>query len=267
MRGPHRHPGIPPARGVVEDSSHPHGAPMTTSPALQRSRTSLYLARRPSACPRARHWAAAALQQWDATGQEKDDVLLVMSELVTNALIHAAGPIRAHLARDTAGRIHVQVDDGGPTHHGADDGDGQDDQHGRGLGIVDHLAHHHGHGPAPGPTSALRYPLPGVSTGCRNAVPSPAGTRPKLVRASTARPAARRHNGRPTAIKGHCFGRLSCGFHLTEHSGPGLRGRKLPLSPGRRCIARDQDPPRGPPSAGWTPDRPRWTTLARSHSP
>ncbi|MEU7348789.1 ATP-binding protein [Streptomyces bacillaris] len=127
---------------------------MTTSPALQRSRTSLYLARRPSACPRARHWAAAALQQWEATGQERDDVLLVMSELVTNALIHATGPIRAHLARDTAGRIHVQVDDGGPTHHhGADDGDGdgQDDEHGRGLGIVDHLAHHHGHSRAPYP--------------------------------------------------------------------------------------------------------------------
>lgn len=124
---------------------------MTTShPALQRSRTSLYLARRPSACPRARHWAAAALQRWEATGQERDDVLLVMSELVTNAIVHATGPIRAHLARDTAGRIHVQVDDGGPTYHG-DDGDGQDDEHGRGLGIVDHLAHHHGHGRAPFP--------------------------------------------------------------------------------------------------------------------
>ncbi len=34
-----------------------------------------------------------------------------MSELVTNAIVHATGPIRTHLARDTAGRIHVQVDD------------------------------------------------------------------------------------------------------------------------------------------------------------
>ncbi|RPK54393.1 hypothetical protein EES43_29000 [Streptomyces sp. ADI96-02] len=102
--------------------------------------------RRTSACPWACHWAAAALTGWEATGEEKDDVLLVMCELVTNA----TGPIRAHLSRDTADRYHVQVDDGGPARH--DEHDDQDgDEHGRGLVLVDHLAARHGQRRAPYP--------------------------------------------------------------------------------------------------------------------
>ncbi|MEV5203175.1 ATP-binding protein [Streptomyces sp. NPDC053720] len=113
----------------------------------QRPRTSLYLARHTSACPRARHWAATTLTHWKATGEETNTILLVMSELVTNAITHATGPIRAHLSRDTAGRYHVQVDDGGPAHQRPQ----HDDEHGRGLVLIDHLADHHGHGRAPYP--------------------------------------------------------------------------------------------------------------------
>lgn len=139
---------------------------------LLRARTSVDLARCPSACPRARHWATGALTRWDATSEETDDVVLVVCELVTNAVIHACGPIRAHLSRDERGRYHVQVDDGGPS---APPGARSDD-HGRGLLIVEHLAAHHGRHHAPDPCRsrawAVLNPTARIPTGPRTAVPA-----------------------------------------------------------------------------------------------
>ncbi|MCX4967139.1 ATP-binding protein [Streptomyces sp. NBC_00654] len=159
---------------------------MTTSlTARRRARTSLHLAHRPSACPRARTWAAEALTRWDATDEETDDVLLVMCELVTNAVIHTTGPIRAHLSRDQAGCYHVQVDDGGPTVPPAARPDEHDsDEHGRGLVIVDHLSARHGHSRAPYPYRSRAWAVLAPTT------PHPAGPRTLVPAARTLEPAS-----------------------------------------------------------------------------
>ncbi|MCX5233236.1 ATP-binding protein [Streptomyces sp. NBC_00233] len=75
-----------------------------------------------------------------------DAVLLVVSELVTNAVEHAAPPLALHLHRERAGsRVWVGVTDGGPAvQEGAWTASCADDEHGRGLTIVDTLAESHG---------------------------------------------------------------------------------------------------------------------------
>ncbi|MFE3137921.1 ATP-binding protein [Streptomyces scopuliridis] len=107
-------------------------------------RTSLSLDRSDHSCRRARQWARAALADWShpAGGGIVDDALLVMSELVTNAVLHACGPIRAHLERRPDGSVHIAVDDGGPAassrpHELAG-------EHGRGLEVIAALAADHG---------------------------------------------------------------------------------------------------------------------------
>ncbi|MFC9651860.1 MULTISPECIES: ATP-binding protein [unclassified Streptomyces] len=111
-------------------------------------RTSLSLDRDDHSCRRARQWTRATLADWscpagDVIADEvADDVLLVMSELVTNAVLHARGPIRAHLERRTDGSVRIAVDDGGPAtssrpHELAG-------EHGRGLDVIAALAADHG---------------------------------------------------------------------------------------------------------------------------
>ncbi len=95
----------------------------------------------PAAVPAARHAARAALTaQADVPASVVDDVELVVSELVTNALLHARPPVRLVLLR-RGGLVEVQVHDGG---------DGCEQQldgrphHGRGRQIVAALAGRHG---------------------------------------------------------------------------------------------------------------------------
>lgn len=54
----------------------------------------------------ARHLARAALQAWSYRGRH-EDVLLVVSELVTNALLHGAGE---PVLRMSGGRWHVRIE-------------------------------------------------------------------------------------------------------------------------------------------------------------
>ncbi|MFD5335734.1 ATP-binding protein [Streptomyces hawaiiensis] len=72
---------------------------------------------------------------------EVDTVVLVVSELVTNAIEHALPPLALHLRRDPiAQQVWVGVSDGGPaSHHGPWTTSCTDDEHGRGLGIVEAL--------------------------------------------------------------------------------------------------------------------------------
>ncbi|MFE4369620.1 ATP-binding protein [Streptomyces sp. NPDC056835] len=107
-------------------------------------RTSLSLDRGDHSCRRARQWARAALADWSHPARDDivDDALLVVSELVTNAVLHACGPIRAHLERRPDGSVRIAVDDGGPAessrpHELAGD-------HGRGLEVIAALAADHG---------------------------------------------------------------------------------------------------------------------------
>ncbi|MFJ3201582.1 ATP-binding protein [Streptomyces sp. NPDC086989] len=91
----------------------------------------------------ARQWTAGHLESlpWDDSAADTvHSVLLSVSELVTNAHLHAAGT--AHLVLTWDGRcLHVSVADSDPNLPGpprADVGGGA--THGRGLGIVTALA-------------------------------------------------------------------------------------------------------------------------------
>ncbi|MFE5940880.1 ATP-binding protein [Streptomyces sp. NPDC056470] len=89
------------------------------------------------------HTAKAVLEEWRMDG---DAVLLIVSELVTNAVEQADPSFALHLHRERAGsRVWVGVTDGGPAQtEGAWTASCVDDEHGCGLGIVDTLADAHG---------------------------------------------------------------------------------------------------------------------------
>ncbi|MER7578110.1 ATP-binding protein [Streptomyces sp. NPDC126514] len=98
----------------------------------------------PQSVSRARHLAEEFLG--DCRSDGAGTVVLVVSELVTNAIEHAQPPVVLHLHREsTSDRVWVGVTDGGLA-----DGEGawtsscSDAEHGRGLGIVGTLADTHG---------------------------------------------------------------------------------------------------------------------------
>ncbi|WP_406724908.1 ATP-binding protein [Streptomyces sp. GD-15H] len=106
------------------------------------------LTHRPQAAREARQITEGALAQWKVAPEARDLVLLAVSELVTNAVEHAAPPLVLHLSRDPhTGQVHVEVTDGGPA---AEEGDWAAScaggEHGRGLAIIDRIAVAHGDG-------------------------------------------------------------------------------------------------------------------------
>ncbi|AZS75765.1 ATP-binding protein [Streptomyces lydicus] len=100
----------------------------------------------PESAGTARRIARALLDVWGTDVDTADVVLLVVSELVTNALKHALPPVTLHLEQRTqSGALHIEVDDGGPTPEDRARAAGRDpEEHGRGSGIVALLATAHG---------------------------------------------------------------------------------------------------------------------------
>ncbi|MFE4175476.1 ATP-binding protein [Streptomyces sp. NPDC056909] len=131
---------------------------MSTSTAtILGAHTALELS--PQASGRARRWARSTLRAWSYPALDgaksrypaMDDIELVISELVTNAVTHACGPIRARLDRLSSGAVRVCVDDGGSVaapHHT------DPAEHGRGLPIMAALSTHHGQTRMPAPYRA-----------------------------------------------------------------------------------------------------------------
>ncbi|WP_369198970.1 ATP-binding protein [Streptomyces djakartensis] len=63
----------------------------------------------------ARHAARPVLASWGLSQEQVYDLLVVISELVTNAVTHALPPVVLHLqASHASGKVQVRVDDGGP---------------------------------------------------------------------------------------------------------------------------------------------------------
>ncbi|MEV5149568.1 ATP-binding protein [Streptomyces sp. NPDC052727] len=95
-----------------------------------------------------RRRAAAALADWRVSPEIVEDALLVVSELTTNAVIHARPPAELRLSwvlSDTGGTLRVEVGDAGPARPAGEPLGGIDpDEHGRGEAIVHALATRHG---------------------------------------------------------------------------------------------------------------------------
>ncbi|KAB1141529.1 ATP-binding protein [Streptomyces luteolifulvus] len=94
----------------------------------------------PDAVSAVRRRVRAVLTDWRLAAEVADDVLLVVSELLTNAIVHAVPPAtltlsRNQLDRDTA--VRVEVTDNGPA---APASAVDPDEHGRGLAIVTALS-------------------------------------------------------------------------------------------------------------------------------
>ncbi|MFI8084451.1 ATP-binding protein [Kitasatospora sp. NPDC086009] len=125
----------------------------TTEPRAQQTRR-LFLAERAGAVPRSRDFCRRALTDWQwlpAADDEQlaaaEDVVLMVSELVTNACVHApGGPYELRLAWDGS-RLRIEVGDAGrepprlrrPADRGAPGG--------HGLRVVDRLARAWGYRP------------------------------------------------------------------------------------------------------------------------
>lgn len=111
-------------------------APPSASTTSSDDAASITLPAQPSSCPAARRFVTQRLA--DADPQVRDNAALLVSELVANALLHAAGPVTVQVRR-FGSRVRVEVADASPTtpsskHYGVDAATG------RGLHLVDVLA-------------------------------------------------------------------------------------------------------------------------------
>ncbi|MCW2743856.1 MAG: putative sensor protein, partial [Mycobacterium sp.] len=122
--------------------------------------TSREIAAERSAVSDAREFVSATLASWSVAADTTDDVVLMVSELVTNAVIYGRPPIELRLRRTTE-QLVVEVYDAGtflprrlrPT---------LQDEHGRGLQLVSLLADRWGTRPtATGKSVWFLVPLSG----------------------------------------------------------------------------------------------------------
>ncbi|GAB3597486.1 hypothetical protein GCM10027446_25660 [Angustibacter peucedani] len=100
----------------------------------------------PREVSRVRHALADALTAWGVPDDDTDVAVLLTSEIVTNAIRHGHPPVLVHAELHGLG-LRVAVDDGG--HDGAEQVEPVadvhwDDRGGRGLHLVEALAHQWG---------------------------------------------------------------------------------------------------------------------------
>ncbi len=109
---------------------------------------------------RGRHAVTAVLEEWGCAPDTRGDLLLVVSELVTNAVVHGAEPIVVTVVRGTE-RFRVEVTDG------AAESSPHNNRHapataenGRGLSVVTRLAAAWGWRASPGRGKTVWAELP-----------------------------------------------------------------------------------------------------------
>ncbi|MGW6955290.1 ATP-binding protein [Streptomyces sp. WAC 05379] len=92
---------------------------------------------------RIRHLAHNFLARLDVPSSLREDALLVISELVTNAATHALPPTALRIRCTPCTLLRIEVTDGGPQLHQPPRTDPME-EHGRGMYIVAALASRHG---------------------------------------------------------------------------------------------------------------------------
>ncbi|MFB4317176.1 ATP-binding protein [Actinomadura sp. 21ATH] len=139
----------------------------------------------PASPARARALTARALAGWNVgTPEDRDDVVLMVDELVANAVVHGRGPVRLRLRLDAA-HLTAEVADDDPAAP-APPGRGPSDQaeNGRGLMLVGALASAFGTRPeGPGKTVWFtrhlnHHPATTTAPAPAQAQPLPAGPDP-----------------------------------------------------------------------------------------
>ncbi len=105
----------------------------------------------------ARRFVAHTLNDWDARF-DKDDVLLLTSELVTNAVIHAPGAIVLNVEL-LQNRLRVAVVDHGPGRPVVQPPEDLTRPSGRGMVIVDSMSSAWGVDPLPGGAKSVWFEL------------------------------------------------------------------------------------------------------------
>ncbi|MCX5216036.1 ATP-binding protein [Kitasatospora sp. NBC_00240] len=139
-----------PVRSVADTASHAGGITpdpgAADGPAGGRRGAVWELAHHPASAGAARRITRAALRAWSCDEEITDQALLVVSELVSNAIEHALPPIALRLGRPTPGdTLHIAVDDGGPAaQEGTWTASCAPEEHGRGRAIIAGLATAHG---------------------------------------------------------------------------------------------------------------------------
>ncbi|MEU1616367.1 ATP-binding protein [Streptomyces sp. NPDC005722] len=102
----------------------------------------------PGALSVVRRRVRGVLADWELCPEVAEDALLVISELTTNAIVHADGPASLRICWtevDGHSALHIEVTDAGPSARPCLPGGSTDpDEHGRGLGIVKALSTRHG---------------------------------------------------------------------------------------------------------------------------
>jgi anti-sigma regulatory factor (Ser/Thr protein kinase) len=118
------------------------------------------------------------LAAWGLPGDALDDAVLVTSELVTNALVHAAGERIVCRLRDAGDRVRVEVEDQNRGQaRPVPRRPGPDDQNGRGLFLVDVLSVDWGVTVVPGRTARVVW-AELTATGARPGAAGPAPAAP-----------------------------------------------------------------------------------------
>ncbi|THA67120.1 ATP-binding protein [Streptomyces sp. A0958] len=110
------------------------------SPGTEALRYCFALPAHPESVAGARRLTKARLDEWRTGGDAREAAVLIVSELVTNAVVHTASARVVCELRYLTGGLRVSVQDQGHQPGGPRLGRGADDEHGRGLLLVDSLS-------------------------------------------------------------------------------------------------------------------------------
>jgi signal transduction histidine kinase/DNA-binding response OmpR family regulator/serine phosphatase RsbU (regulator of sigma subunit) len=138
-----------PAAGSPVGESPATEAPLAESTVAEAPRTASFeVSYHTSAARTARAEVGPLLEAWDIRRELVGDVTLVVSELVTNAVLHGLPPVRLQLCK-LSRQLVVEVSDGGMLFSRRRPAS-RDDEHGRGLQVVAAVSDEWGQRPTAG---------------------------------------------------------------------------------------------------------------------